>query len=224
MAAMTRRTWLAALGLVPVAAGMAAATERRAASREKDGHVWQDIPPRELIRRRHLPDVALVTHRGATVRFYDDLVKDRKVVINFVYTRCQGICVPVTANLVRVQKLLGDRVGRDIFFYSITLKPEEDRPAALDEYAAVHGVGPGWLFLTGRPEDIELLRQKLGFRYDDPAEDADKSNHIGMIRMGNEPYLRWSACPGQAAPAWIAKDILLEMDGPTRPAATATAS
>jgi len=146
------------------------------------------------------------------------------VVINFVYTRCQGVCVPVTANLVRVQKLLGDRVGRDIFFYSITLKPEEDTPEALEKYAALHGVGPGWLFLTGKPEDIELLRKKLGFTYANPVEDADKSNHVGMIRTGNEPYLRWAACPGLAHPAWIAKDILLEMDGPTRPAATASAS
>jgi len=220
MTAMTRRTWLAALGLLP-AAGLVSWAEASGKSPEKETHAWQDIPPRELIRRRHLPDVALVTHEGKSVRFYDDLIKDKKVVINCVYTRCQGICVPVTANLVRVQKLLGDRVGRDIFFYSITLKPEEDGPAALERYAALHGVGPGWSFLTGKPEDIEKLRTMLGFRYADPAEDADKSNHVGMIRMGNEPYLRWSACPGQAAAAWIAKDILLEMDGPTRPAATA---
>ena len=125
--------------------------------------------------------------------------------------------MPVTANLVRVQKLLGDRVGRDIFFYSITLKPEEDTPEALERYAALHNVGPGWLFLTSKPDDIELLRRKLGFRYDDPVEDADKSNQTGMLRMRNEPYVRWSACPGMAAPTWIAKDILREMDGPTRP-------
>src|SRR5438093_13497832 len=127
MATMTRRTWLTMLGLAPVAAGLAASAE----GRKEDAHVWQDIPARELIRRRHLPDVALVTHQGKAVRFYEDLVKDKKVVINFVYTRCQGVCVPVTANLVRVQKLLGDRVGRDIFFYSITLKPEEDTPEGL---------------------------------------------------------------------------------------------
>ena len=220
MTAMTRRTWLAVLGLLP-AAGLVSWAEGSDKNRKKETHTWEDIPPRELIRRRHLPDVALVTHQGKTVRFYDDLVKDKKVVINCVYTRCQGVCVPVTANLVRVQKLLGDRVGRDIFFYSITLKPEEDTPEALERYAALHNVGPGWLFLTSKPDDIELLRRKLGFRYDDPVEDADKSNHTGMLRMGNEPYLRWSACPGMAAPTWIAKDILLEMDGPTRPAGKA---
>src|SRR5207249_1901860 len=223
MMAMTRRTWLAALGLLP-AAELVSWAEGSDRGRNKGGNVWQDIPPRELIRRRHLPDVALITHHGRTVRFYDDLVKDKKVVINFVYTRCQGICVPVTANLVRVQKLLGDRVGRDIFFYSITLKPEEDTPEALEKWAARHGVGPGWLFLSGKPGDTELLRKKLGFTYANPVEDAGKSNRVGMIRMGNEPYLRWATCPGQAHPAWIAKSILLEMDGPTRPAATASAS
>jgi protein SCO1/2 len=217
MLGMSRRSWLAMLATAPVVATLSTWAKGSDGGRKKEERVWQDIPPRELIRERHLPDVPLVTQKGKTVRFYEDLVKDKKVVINFLYTHCQGICVPVTANLVRVQKLLGDRVGRDIFFYSITLKPEEDTPEALDQYAALHGVGRGWLFLTGTPDDIELLRRKLGFRYDDPVEDADRSNHTGMIRVGNEPYLRWSACPGMAAPAWIAKDILLEVDGPTRP-------
>src|SRR5438128_8446118 len=157
MTGMTRRTWLAALGLLP-AAGLLSWAEDSEKSQKKETPAWQDIPPRELIRRRHLPDVELVTHRGRTVRFYDDLVKDKKVVINFVYTRCQGICVPVTANLVRVQKLLGDRVGRDIFFYSITLTPEEDTPEALENYAAPHGVAPARLSLPGKADDIAPLR------------------------------------------------------------------
>src|SRR5262245_54728152 len=208
---MNRRTVLTMLGLAPVAAGLTASAGSAPSNPQKDAATWQDIPARELIRQRHLPDVALLTQHGNTVRFYDDLVKDKKVVINFIYTRCQGICVPVTANLVQVQRLLGERVGRDIFFYSITLKPEEDTPEALERYAELHHVGPGWLFLTGKPADIELLRAKLGFKYEDPAEDADKSNHIGMIRLGNEANLRWSACPGMASAKWIAKTILLEM-------------
>src|SRR5262245_5334631 len=216
---MTRRTLLTMLGLAPVTAALPASATAPAPTPNDDAGGWKNIPPRELIRQRHLPNVALVTQHGDTARFYDDLIKDKKVVINFIYTRCQGICVPVTANLVQVQHLLGERVGRDIFFYSITLKPEEDDAAALEQYATLHHAGPGWLFLTGTPPDIELLRRKLGFAYDDPAEDADKSNHVGMLRLGNEPNLRWSACPGMAAATWIAKDILLEMDGPTRGAA-----
>jgi protein SCO1/2 len=70
----------------------------------------------------------LTTHEGKKVKFYDDLIKDKIVIINFMYVKCEGTCPGTTANLVKVQKLLGDRVGKDIFMYSITLKPEEDTP------------------------------------------------------------------------------------------------
>ncbi len=76
-------------------------------------------------RRRRFLNVALTTHEGKTVRFYDDLVKDKTVMLNFFYTNCvnEAICPLSTANLVRVQKLLASRMGRDVFMYSITLDP-----------------------------------------------------------------------------------------------------
>ncbi|HXE75171.1 MAG TPA: SCO family protein [Candidatus Xenobia bacterium] len=207
----TRRSLLASLGLAPWAgAALAWATEggTRSAAPAR-------LSPRERIQRHHLPNLELTTHEGVQVRFYDDLVKDRKVAINFMYVKCEGICVPTTSNLVRVQKMLNGRVGRDIFFYSITLKPEEDTPADLKRYAEMHGVGPGWLFLTGAPGDIEKLRRALGFTYDDPVEDADKSNHIGMVRLGVEPALRWAACPGMARPEQTLRTMLFEFDSPS---------
>src|SRR5262244_4555241 len=77
--------------------------------------------PRERLAERSFPNVTLTTHEGKKVKFYDDLLKDKIVIINFMYIRCQGTCPGTTANLVKVQKLLGDRVGKDIFMYSITL-------------------------------------------------------------------------------------------------------
>lgn len=206
MPAMTRRAWLAAMGLTPAAAGLAVYGERMFEDRAAG-----KLSARERIQRRHLPNVELVTHDGKKVRFYDDLVKGKKVVINFMYAQCEGICVPVTSNLVRVQKLLAGRVGRDIHFYSISLKPEQDTPAALTHYMQMHHVGPGWLFLTGEPPNVELLRKSLGFTYDDPAEDADKSNHIGMLRFGVERTMRWAGCPGQANPEHIVRTLHWEL-------------
>jgi protein SCO1 len=167
---------------------------------------------RERIQRQHLPNVVLTAHTGARVRFYDDLVKDKKVIINFMYVKCEGICLPVTRNLARVQKLLGDRVGRDIFMYSITLKPAEDSVEDLRRFAEGQGVGPGWLFLTGVPADIEHLRKALGFTYADPVEDADTSNHIGMLRFGVEPLTRWAACPGMGNPEHMVRSILWDLE------------
>ena len=170
--------------------------------------------PRERLAERSFPNVTLTTHEGKKVKFYDDLLKDKIVIINFMYVKCEGICPGTTANLVKVQKLLADRMGKDIFMYSITLKPEEDTPEKLAAYAKAYKVGPGWQFLTGDPKDVELLRQKLGFIDRDPVRDANKSNHIGMLRWGNEPHTLWAGCPGSLAPNKIVKEIGL-VDWPT---------
>jgi protein SCO1/2 len=99
--------------------------------------------------------------------------------------------------------------------YSITLKPEEDSPEALHHYVEMHKVKPGWLFLTGKPDEIDMLRRRLGFSDTNPKLDQDKSNHIGMVRYGNEQRQWWAMCPGQANPEWIVNSILW-MDGPKR--------
>jgi protein SCO1 len=177
---------------------------------------WQNIPPREVIRRRHFPSVQLITHGGRKVLFYDDLIKDKKVIINFMFTKCAKACPLVTANLVKVQRMLHDRIGHDIHMYSVTLEPEVDTPKELQRYVAMHGVGAGWLFLTGKSTDIELLRRSLGFVQRNPARDADKTNHIGVIRFGTEASMRWAACPGLAPADWVATSILSEMDSPLK--------
>ena len=149
----------------------------------------------------HLPNIPLTTQEGQRVCFYDDLVKGRIVTINFMYTACTGICPRETANLVQVQRLLGDRVGRDIRMLSISLEPDQDTPAALRAYAARHKVKPGWTFLTGKKEDIERLRRKLGVYDPDPVVDQDKTQHAGLLVMGNEPTGRWLVQPALLAPA-----------------------
>src|SRR5262245_50738777 len=110
----------------------------------------------------YFPNVPLTTQDGITLHFYDDLLKGKTVVINLIYTHCQHECPLETARLVQVQRLLGDRVGTGIFFYSISIDPTRDTPAVLKAYAERFHVGPGWLFLTGKAEDIKLISKKLG--------------------------------------------------------------
>jgi protein SCO1/2 len=202
MSNTTRRKLLGLLSLAPVVpvAGQLLAASSSAADVGPPS-------PRERIRRRYFPNVELQTQDGKTVRFYDDLIKGKIVTINFFYAKCEGICPTVTANLARVQKIFGDRVGREIFMNSISLKPEVDTPAVLQEYAEMFKAKPGWTFLTGRPADIELLRRSLGFTNLDPELDKDKSQHIGNVRYGNEPLMLWAACPGMGSPEFLAKSI-----------------
>lgn len=218
MAKITRRNWLAAAGTTAAAGAVGLAGTKvlaqEATPASKHNYNFKNLSPREQIQKRHLPNVELVTHNNEKVRFYDDLVKDKRVVIQFMFARCKDICPIITHNLAEVQRLLKGRVGKDIFFYSITLSPEEDTPRDLKEFAKTHGVGPGWTFLTGKPEDILRLRKALGFFYNNPKEDADRNNHSGMIMIGTEPLTRWAHCPGGSKPEWIATVIKTEMDAP----------
>ena len=149
------------------------------------------------------PNTILTTHEGKRVRFYDDLVRDKVVAINMMYTECQGICPGTTANLRQVQKSLGDRLGRDVFMYSISLKPEQDTPERLKGYVERHRIGSGWTFLTGTIDDIEQLRYSLGFYDRDPLIDKDKSSHTGIVRIGNDKCNRWTMSPALAEPEQI---------------------
>lgn len=220
MSRMTRRKWLAAAGTTTAVVGAGALTGtipvlgQEATPKSKQHYDYKNTSPRELLQRRHFPNVELITQDGKKVRFYDDLVKDKRVVIQFMFTRCKDICPVITHHLVDVQKMLNGRVGRDIFFYSITLSPEEDSPRDLKAFATKHGTGRGWTFLTGKPEDILQLRKALGFFYKNPKEDADRNNHSGMIMIGTEPLMRWAHCPGGSKPEWIATVIRTEMDAP----------
>src|SRR6516162_6622889 len=120
-------------------------------------------PAQQQARRRvqelHLPNVSLVTHEGREVRFYDDLVKDKIVSINFFFANCDDICPVVMPNLLKVQKILGHKVGREMLMHTITLKPQEDTVNVIRDYRKKLGAGPGWTFLTGKPSDIEEVRR-----------------------------------------------------------------
>ena len=151
------------------------------------------------------PNIPLVDQNGKTVMFYDDMVKDKTILLNFFLIGCQdGRCPIATANLRKVQDLLGDRMGKDVFFISVSLQPELDSPKILKKYADSFEVKPGWSFLTGKPQDIETLRRSLGYVDPDPERDRDLTNHIGMARYGNDKFNRWGAVSLRSSPTNIA--------------------
>jgi protein SCO1/2 len=139
------------------------------------------------------------------VRFYDDLLKGKSVAVNVIYTACTDECPLETARLVQLQRLLGERMGKDIFFYSITIDPKRDTPKVLKAYAEKFGVGPGWLFLTGKPEDIKLVTRKLGLSR---ANDArNKDGHTAILMVGDEPSGQWMRNSAVDNPQFLAATI-----------------
>ncbi len=138
----------------------------------------------------HFPNVPLINQDGETVHFYDDLIKDKVVVVNFIFTHCAESCPLETSRLRMVQDLLGDRMGNDIFFYSITIDPAKDTPDVLKNYTEKFGIGPGWSFLTGKESDITLLRKKFGL-YLEEIQSADSQDHNLSVMLGNDKTGQW---------------------------------
>jgi protein SCO1 len=153
----------------------------------------------------YFQNVIVYTHEGQRALFYDDLLRGKIVIINFMSISNEA-AFPVTKNLSKVQQLLGHRLGRDLFMYSITIDPERDTPQALRAFAEKYEAGPGWMFLTAEPDVIESLRKRLyvtgGSHHHGaaPAEDCS----LGLIRYGNEAVGLWGSVPAKSDPKVIA--------------------
>jgi len=152
-------------------------------------------------------NAVLRTHENEQVRFYDDVIKGKQVVINMMYANCEGLCPLITSRLVQVHQALQKRMGRDLFMYSITLKPETDDPPALKAFAAMHGaLLPGWSFLTGDPYDIETIRFRL-FRMNHIKLDTDPNMHTSMLRIINDATNCWTCVPPLASKYTVLQHI-----------------
>jgi protein SCO1/2 len=194
---MKRRFFLGAAAAAPVTALLLPSDPKMAASKTTSAGTDR------------FPNVPLITHRGEKVHFYDDVIRGNKInIINMMYTQCPDVCGGTLVNMARVQALFGERMGRDVFMYSITLDPRQDTPKVLALHAEHLGAGPNWTFLTGKPADIERLRRALNFVDSDPVVDRDLSAHTGMVRAGNDALGRWMSCPGYAPAQQLAQSAL----------------
>jgi protein SCO1/2 len=149
--------------------------------------------------RNYFTDVELTNQNGEKMRFYSDLIAGKTVVINSFYSTCVGICPIMAASFMRIQTVLGDRLGRDVILISVTVDPETDTPARLREYAKSMSAKPGWYFVTGKRENVEQALTKLGLRA------ASKEAHTSVMIIGNEPKGVWKKAFGLAKSEDIVK-------------------
>ena len=158
-------------------------------------------PATETLDGLQIPDAALVDQDGRAVRFYTDLVKDRVVAVNFVFTTCTTICPPMGANFARLRKLLGDRAGREVHLISVSVDPATDTPERLKAWSQKFGAGPGWTLVTGdRDEVVRLLKALDAFT-------PNINDHTPLALLGNDARHRWTRASGLAAPARLAELI-----------------
>ncbi len=152
--------------------------------------------------RNYFTDLPVVNQDGKSVRFYSDVLKDRVVMINFIYTNCTDACPLLTYKLVQVKNALGERFGKDVFFVSISIDPERDTPEALRTFAATQKAEhPGWILLTGKKSHIDTIVKKLG-QYN-----AEAQMHSTLLLAGNVKTRHWAKVP----PLATVEEMILRM-------------
>jgi protein SCO1/2 len=132
-----------------------------------------------------LPNRPVVNQNGEQLKFYDDLIKDKIVIVMFIYTSCTDICPLTTARMTLIEDKLGPLIGKDFFIISMTVDPEVDTPERLKAYSKSFATGPGWTFVTGKPEDIRAINYRLGER------SKRLSDHRNEIVLGNDVTGEW---------------------------------
>lgn len=173
-----------------------------------------DNPETDQISKINVPDIELLDQNGRKIHFYTDLIKGQTVAINFIFTTCTTICPPLGATFARVQKQLGDKVGRDVRFISISVDPVTDTPERLKAWGAKFHAGDGWTFVTGNKPQVDELLRALG------AASARREDHSPTILIGNDASGNWTRTYGLAKASQLVQIINDVMTGKT---ATTTA-
>ena len=141
---------------------------------------------------KYFSDVELINQDGQKMRFYSDVLKDKVVIINAFFSTCTSVCPPMNRNLEKIQDALGDRLGKEVFLVSISVDPETDTPTRLKEYSQRFHARPGWLFLTGKKENVDWALYKVGQYVE------SKNDHTTVLIIGNEPKGLWKKAFGLA--------------------------
>jgi len=168
--------------------------------------------------QKYFTDVELLNQDGKKVRFYSDVLKGKTVVVNAFFTTCTSVCPPMNRNMEKIQEGLGDRIGRDVFLVSMTVDPETDTPARIKDYAQKFHAGPGWIFLTGKKENLDWALYKLGQYVE------QKDDHKTIFIIGNEPTGLWKKAFGMANVAELVQVVESVVNDKGTPKGDATKS
>lgn len=139
-----------------------------------------------------IPDVPVLDQHGNKLHFYTDLIKGKTVGINFIFTNCTTICPPLAATFARLQKEMGDKIGKDVHLISISVDPVTDTPERLKAWGAKFKAGPGWTFVTGEKQEMDKLLNALG------AAVSKREDHTPAMIIGNDVKGVWTRTYGLA--------------------------
>lgn len=162
--------------------------------------------------REYFTNVELIDQDGNRLKFYDEVLKDNVVVISFIFTNCGGACPLMTRNLTMIRDMLPANVRDEVHFLSISLDPVRDTPAAMKEFAQTHDADQeDWLWLTGKPDNVNLVTRKLG-TYTDELE-----AHTTMLIAANVRESHWTKIQPNVPPNGVVERLRLLVEDNAAP-------
>lgn len=181
---------------------LALATASAALAQSADSAIAATPQQEEERARNYFTNLELINQHGETVRFFDDVLKDSVVIISFIFTNCEGACPLITHKLTLVRDRMEGQIGKPLRFVSLSLDPVRDTPAALKAFAKTHHADhDGWVFLTGKPENLDYIIKRLG-QYTDDVE-----AHTTMMLAGNVSAAHWIKILPHEQPPAIAEKL-----------------
>jgi protein SCO1 len=139
-----------------------------------------------------IPDLPVQDQEGNKRLFYSDLIKDKVVILSFFFTSCPSFCPRMNLRLKKLQNILGERLGKDVFFVTVTKDPKTDTPARLKEWAKKLDVKSGWTMITGDEKNIGKLV------HDFTGDPLGPDMHNTMFIIGNDKTGNWADLNGLA--------------------------
>jgi protein SCO1/2 len=147
-----------------------------------------------------IPDVTLIDQDAQLVTLRE-LVEGKEVVmVDFIFGTCTTICPILSAGYSNLQRRMGSGPGGPTLL-SISIDPEHDGPEVLTKYLKRYRAQPGWFFLTGDRDDIDLVMRAFG------AYVPDKMSHQPVTFIKTAQPGKWVKIDGLVATA----DLITEL-------------
>jgi protein SCO1 len=153
-----------------------------------------------------LPDIVLTDVHGHSVNLAS--LKGKPVLFDFFYTTCPGPCLMLTARMRQIAAGLGSTLGTKAWLVSITVDPEHDQPRQLLDYTKEQGAAdrPGWLFLTGTPQQIDEVMARFNLRRQRES-DGSVDHVLEFFLVGPDGHQILQYLATDTNPAKIAEDV-----------------
>ena len=152
--------------------------------------------------RKYFTDTEVIDQNGEKLRFYTDVLKDRVVLISFIFTNCEGACPLVAQKLKQTRALLAPAINEEVWFVTLSVDPDRDTPEAMKQFAEKQGLDESrWIFLTGDKPKVEFLIKRLG-QYS-----PDIEAHTTLMLAGNDRTQHWARVLPMVPPNGIAQQL-----------------